>query len=178
MKKALVILAALLALVMLVSGAVTVWGESTKTVYVKQASLDSVQHDPALTDMISWQFNITGVTPDNAPQQIYVEWNDGSHLLVNIDDPEFPGNVAKYTTSYVNPGTWVVNASAEVHLGWDVKVNEGGTGNGEFVLSHVTQYVPGYPTPELPAIALLGIGLAGVGSFVIIKRRRTGNIQS
>jgi hypothetical protein len=29
----------------------------------------------------------------------------------------------------------------------------------------------GYPTPELPAAALLGLGLAGVGSFILLRRR-------
>jgi hypothetical protein len=29
------------------------------------------------------------------------------------------------------------------------------------------------PVPELPAIALFGVGLAGIGAFIIIKRRRS-----
>ena len=33
---------------------------------------------------------------------------------------------------------------------------------------------PGYPTPELPALALLAIGLVGLGGYIAIRRKRTG----
>jgi hypothetical protein len=32
-------------------------------------------------------------------------------------------------------------------------------------------HVPSYPTPELPAVVLLGLGLAGIGGFIVSKRR-------
>jgi hypothetical protein len=35
--------------------------------------------------------------------------------------------------------------------------------------------IPAFPVPEVPAVALLGLGIAGIGTFVIIKRKKANS---
>jgi hypothetical protein len=57
----------------------------------------------------------------------------------------------------------VTNASTTSHMIY--------TGAGTSTLAS-PQTDPGYPTPEVATIVLLGLGMAGLGTFVVIKRKK------
>jgi len=92
-----------------------------------------------------------------------VVWSDGSTSDPALD--KFTGKVAHYVDKAhlsLFP-KWDGNkyqVSADIYEGW----------GGNFNISHGPGPVPS--VPELPAVALLGIGVAGIGAFVYIKRRK------
>ena len=48
------------------------------------------------------------------------------------------------------------------------------TNGGSFLVSPITD--PGYPLPELAAGILFGLGLAGLGGYVVVRRKQAGRV--
>lgn len=148
-KKLYLIVATLVALVALLSATGAVFAEDAKSLD-QQDSYDDIQ---------AWHFVITGIDViDNAPDTIHVIWDNG--FEDDIDRSDFTGGTAHYW-AYANldTGLKVTSATAVLYDGW----------NGQFNLSHIVRERP--PVPELSAGILFGLGLLGLGGFVLFKRR-------
>jgi len=117
-------------------------------------------------DNTQWHFIINQI--DNkvdAPSSIHVVWSDGSTSDPPLD--KFTGKVAHYVdTAHLNLfPKWdsflkLYLVSAQINCSY-----------GNFNISHGPG--PGTPTPEMPAVALLGFGVAGIAAFVYFQRRKS-----
>ena len=152
-----------LALMVLIIPVVTIYA-ATVTVHVKPASLD--QQD-SFTDISSWHFLINQILEADAPTSIHVTWTNGYSADVPLlkwvgpDNPDKTGTAHYVVDADLNTyGFLVKDATAEVPEGW----------TGQFVLSDVSHGKP--PIPEMPAVALLGLGIAGIGAFIYFQRRK------
>jgi hypothetical protein len=121
-------------------------------------SLDNAGSDYE-SNNVEWHFVINQIDggEDNAPDSILVHWSNAPDST--IDRTAFSGKVAHYALPVEDApeGAVPTGAEAEIYDGWD----------GRFVLSHG----PTPPVPELPVVALMGLGLAAVGTVLFLKRR-------
>jgi hypothetical protein len=107
-----------------------------------------------------WHIIINQIdTAANIPASISITWSDGTTLPIDFVPGDFTGGVAHYwiPADYKPAAIYPVSGSAVIYIDWE----------GRFVLSHG----PTPPVPELPVIALMGIGLMGAGTVLFIKRR-------
>lgn len=172
-----------LAIVTLISTAgVALADGATKEIHVKQASLDDWQD--GAEDIYLWHFVINHITRTSSekPATITVQFingKDSTVLPVEVDvslSEPFTADVAHYTfttAGYNDPenplpdNPIVADAWTEINSAWD----------GQFVLSNIDDYEPIIPTPELPTVALLGIGLAGITGYIGFRKFRNSRLQ-
>jgi hypothetical protein len=95
---------------------------AVKEIHVRPPTLTPTGHECNDTE---WHFVITQTDTANAPASIHVTWANGQSADVPIDDPNFNGGTASYTTT-LNLDSVVTDATAEINDGWD----------GNFNLSH------------------------------------------
>jgi hypothetical protein len=196
MKKLMVILAVVLALISLSTvGSLGVWALTSSPIHVSTASLDNWQAIPGSSpkayydNITSWHFVITGIPAvTDAPDNINVVLTDDINTItIKVERSAFNGIDAQYNLPYDYKGYWllgkhVTDAYTDISSNWNVipfnennpkynPADKDGWGVGVFVLSHVTYSGPVPGVPELPAIALLAFGLVGVGGFILYRRR-------
>jgi hypothetical protein len=83
-----------------------------------------------------------------------------------------------YFTHSFNPGSFTVDSGERLAF-WIINTDDGGAGANlvvkggssySVVISPTTD--PGYPLPELPTVVLVGVGLAALGGYFMVARRR------
>ena len=137
-----------------------VFASTTQTVPVKAASLLGQM---GKTDISLWHFVINQIDKADQPATIHVYWTNGiTNYEADVPVTQQENKMAHYTVAADDntTGYWVWDAEAQVPGDW----------KGEFVLSHFDQVTP--PVPEMPAVALLGLGVAGIGTYVYLQRRK------
>jgi len=119
------------------------------------------------TSNTAWHFIINQIdTTAHVPPSIHVVWSDNSNSDIPLD---------KVTDHYVAQYLDSTPAHQSLSPMWDsfvdaylVSASIYPSFSGQFNYSG-----PNAPVPEMPAVALLGIGVASIGAFVYIQRRRT-----
>jgi hypothetical protein len=139
--------------------------------YCTAPSLASVQGSD--WTMTEWHFVLNGWDDTELgpkPEPIYVVWHsENNQGVVELRD-DFPiyknlNQMAHYYATSTNTGIQVMEAY--VFLSDDPDYLDGRHYTGNLVLSPIA--AP--PIPELPAVALLGIGLLGLVAFIGWKKR-------
>jgi LPXTG-motif cell wall-anchored protein len=110
-----------------------------------------------------WHFVLTGLdyaSEESVTLSLYVVWTSG-----NTTGPYSPNRIRNHQSDFFvdqQPGGARPTSATYVNI-------TGGTSSGNLVISSS----PTPPVPEAPVVILLGIGLAGLGTFIFIKRRKT-----
>jgi LPXTG-motif cell wall-anchored protein len=115
-----------------------------------------------------WHFVLNQLEdPDAGTPTLYVLWDNGG----GWSDP-ITGEVNNTICFFYVPvngnhvPVFTTNSPTQANCTYAVVP---GLSKGNLVVSKPTA-VP--PVPELPAVALFGLGLAGIGAFLFIKRRK------
>lgn len=109
-----------------------------------------------------WHFIVDQWSKSSNPV-IHIIWNDGTEDIktadadTNFTDYYYVDICNRPAGSYVTKDSWVEIAD---YPDWQ----------GQFNLSDVFCDEPAYPTPELPPVALLGIGLLGLVAYIGWKK--------
>ena len=85
-------------------------------------------------------------------------WFSGSNSLSGL-------GIGTYTITENVPSDWICTSENPQTV---IITDE-----GDFTVTYTNEPKPGNPTPEMPAVALLGFGVAGIGAFVYFQRRKS-----
>lgn len=114
-----------------------------------------------------WHFVLNGIVTDYNPNiSLHVIWSDGTTSDFTGAEANINQHQASWAVPYV-PGLYPLSTVDNSSLGV-TSANVPGGSTGILTLS-----APIAPVPEVPAIILLGVGLAGIAAFVIIKKRKS-----
>jgi hypothetical protein len=109
---------------------------------------------------------------------------DAINIIMQGKNNPSPGSFANLATVIGCYGAGDIHSPPVNTYSYQVSLTRFGSATGVVIAAHAVIAINGNPSawadvrpvqsvPELPAAALLGIGLAGIGTFIFIRRRRS-----
>jgi hypothetical protein len=106
------------------------------------------------------------------------DWDGSNFTPISVDVNPFSYAAGKNNTWVMKYDVMLADFTVPAGQYLAVKITNGAsvshriyTGAGNSTLAS-PQTDPGYPTPEVASIVLLGLGMAGLGTFVVIRRQK------